>query len=119
MADVEFRIQVIVEAVVAFAEPEHCHLFPSRQKVVGISLVVPWVLMPPLAALLGPEDGLHLRVAGGPVHLLLCCAFLCQRVSNLVARHVAVGWNPLQDDRIASAKGGKSSRQVAVFSVPV
>ena len=27
--------------------------------------------MPPLAVLLGLEDGLHLRVAGGPVHLLL------------------------------------------------
>ena len=29
MADVEFGIQVIVEAVVACPEPEHCHLFLS------------------------------------------------------------------------------------------
>ena len=29
MADAEFRIQVMVEAVVACPEPEHCHLFPS------------------------------------------------------------------------------------------
>ena len=29
MADVEFRIQVKVEAVVACPELEHCHLFPS------------------------------------------------------------------------------------------
>ena len=29
MADAELRIQVMVEAVVAFPKPEHCHLFPS------------------------------------------------------------------------------------------
>ena len=29
MADAEFRIQVVVEALVACAEPEHCHLFPT------------------------------------------------------------------------------------------
>ena len=29
MADAEFGVQVIVEAVVACPEPEHCHLFPS------------------------------------------------------------------------------------------
>ena len=29
MADAEFGIQVIVEAVVACPEPEHCHLFLS------------------------------------------------------------------------------------------
>ena len=29
MADAEFGIQVIVEALVACPEPEHCHLFPS------------------------------------------------------------------------------------------
>ena len=29
MANAEFGIQVIVEAVVACPEPEHCHLFPS------------------------------------------------------------------------------------------
>ena len=29
MGDVEFGIQLIVEAVVACPEPEHCHLFPS------------------------------------------------------------------------------------------
>ena len=29
MADAEFGIQVIVEAVVACPEPEYCHLFPS------------------------------------------------------------------------------------------
>ena len=40
MADVEFRMQVVVEAVVACPEPEDCHLFPSCQKVVGVSLVV-------------------------------------------------------------------------------
>ena len=67
----------------------------------------------------GLEAGLHLRVASGPIHLLLCCAFLCQRVSSLVARHVAVGGNPLQGDCMASTKGGKSSRQVIVFIVPV
>ena len=48
--------------------------------------------MPPLAVLLGLEDGLHLRVAGGPIHLLFCCALLCQRVSSLIARQVVVGW---------------------------
>ena len=63
IANVEFGIQVIVEAVVACPEPEHCHLFPSGEQVVGISLVVPWVLVPPVAVLLGLEDGLHLMVA--------------------------------------------------------
>ena len=29
MADAEFGIQVMVEAVVACPEPEHCHLFTS------------------------------------------------------------------------------------------
>ena len=29
MADVEFRIQVMAEVVVACPEPEHCHLFLS------------------------------------------------------------------------------------------
>ena len=29
MADAEFGIQVIVEAVAACPEPEHCHMFPS------------------------------------------------------------------------------------------
>ena len=29
MANAEFGILVIVEAVVACPEPEHCHLFPS------------------------------------------------------------------------------------------
>ena len=29
MADAEFGIQVIAEAVVACREPEHCYLFPS------------------------------------------------------------------------------------------
>ena len=53
MASAEFGIQVIVEAVVACPEPEHCHLFPSSQQIVGVSLVVPWVLVPPLAVLLG------------------------------------------------------------------
>ena len=28
-ANAEFGIQVIVEAVAACPEPEHCHLFPS------------------------------------------------------------------------------------------
>ena len=87
---------MIVEAVVACPEPEHGHLFPSGWQVIGVILVVLWVLVPPLAVLHGLEDGLHLRVAGGPIHLLLCCAFLCQRVSSLIARHVAAGWNPLQ-----------------------
>ena len=32
MADVDFQIQVMVEAVVACPEPEHCHLFPSGFK---------------------------------------------------------------------------------------
>ena len=53
------------------------------------------MLVPPLAVLLGLEDGLHLRVAGGSIHLLFCCAFLCQRVSSLIARHVAVRWYPV------------------------
>ena len=29
MADMEFGIHMIVVAVVACPEPEHCHLFPS------------------------------------------------------------------------------------------
>ena len=95
MADAEFGIQVIVEAVVACPKPEYCNLFPSGQQVVGVSLVVPWVLVPSLAVLLGLEDGLHLRVAGGSIHLLFCCALLCQRVSSLIARQVAVRWYPL------------------------
>ena len=71
----------------------------------GVSLVVPWVLVPPLAVffvfgflgvfLHGLDDDLHLGVAAGPIHLLFFCAFLCQGVSSLVARHVAVGGNPL------------------------
>ena len=60
----------------ACPEPEHCHLFPSGEKVVGVSLV-PWVLEPPLAVLLGLQDGLHFSVAGRPVHLLFCRALLC------------------------------------------
>ena len=28
MAEAEFKIQVMAEAVVACPEPEHCHLFP-------------------------------------------------------------------------------------------
>ena len=32
IANVEFRIQVIVEVVVACPEPEHCHLFPSVER---------------------------------------------------------------------------------------
>ena len=35
MADAEFGIQVIAEAVVACPKSEHCHLFPSGLKVVG------------------------------------------------------------------------------------
>ena len=68
---------MIVEAVVACPDLEHCHLFPSSSQVVGVSLVVPWVLVPSFPVLLGLEDGLHLRVAGGPIHLLLFCSFLC------------------------------------------
>ena len=86
---------MIVEAVVACPKPEYCNLFPSGQQVVGVGLVVPWVLVPPLAVLLGLEDGLHLRVAGGSIHLLFSCALLCQRVSSLIARQVAVRWYPL------------------------
>ena len=62
MASVEFRIQMMVEAVLAYpdlehchlASPdlEHCHLFPSGEKRVGVSLV-PWMLKPPLAVLFG------------------------------------------------------------------
>ena len=77
------------------------------------------MLEPPLAVLLGLEDGLHLRVAGGPIHLLFSCAFLCQKVSSLIARHIAVGGNPLQDECVASAEGGKTSRQVVVVSAPI
>ena len=73
MANAEFGIQVIVEAVVACPKPEYCNLFPSGQQVVGVSLVVPWVLVPPLAVLLGLEDDLHLRVAGGYSLALLLC----------------------------------------------
>ena len=65
---------------------------------------------PPFAVLFGLEDGLHLRVAGRPIHLLFCYAFLWQRVSSLIARHITVGGNPLQGDCMASAEGGKSSR---------
>ena len=68
---------MIVGAVVACPEPEHCHLFPFGYQVEGVSLVVSWVLVPPLLVLLGLEDGRHLRVAGGRIHLLLFCAFLC------------------------------------------
>ena len=46
---------MIVEAVVACPKPEYCNLFPSGQQVVGVSLVVPWVLVPLLAVLLGLE----------------------------------------------------------------
>ena len=51
----------------------------------------------------------HLRVAGRPIHFHFCCV-LCQRVSRLVARHIAVGGNPLQDNCMTSAKGGKSNQ---------
>ena len=53
MAEAEFAIQVIVEEDVACPEPEHCHLFPSGSKVVGVSIVVQCVLEPRLAVLLG------------------------------------------------------------------
>ena len=36
MANAEFRIQVMVEVVVACPEPEYCHLFPSGYKIVGV-----------------------------------------------------------------------------------
>ena len=52
MADAEFRIQVMAEEAVACPESEHCHLFPSGFKAVGVGLV-PWVLKPLLAVLLG------------------------------------------------------------------
>ena len=79
---------------------------------------MPWVLVFPLAVLLGPEDSLHLRVAGRPIHLLFCRALLPES-ECLFARHIAVGGNPLQGDYMASAKGGKSSRQVVVASFPI
>ena len=69
-----------------------------------------WVLAPPLAVLLGLEDGLYLEVAGRLIDLLFYCALLCLSVSSLIARHVAVGGNPLQGDCMASAEEGKSSR---------
>ena len=53
--------------------------YQTLHKIIYIqagSLVVPWVLEPPLAVLLGLEDGLHLRVSGRRIHLLFCCAFL-------------------------------------------
>ena len=60
----------------ACPEPEHCYLFPSGQKVVGVNLVVWRVLMPPLAELLDLGDGPNLSVAGRPIHF--CCALLYQ-----------------------------------------
>ena len=38
MADAKFRIQVMVQMVVACHEPEHCHLFPSVNDVRGQTL---------------------------------------------------------------------------------
>ena len=47
MADVEFGIQVMVEAVVACPEPEHCHLFPPGSRYCGRGPVkaVTWLSM--------------------------------------------------------------------------
>ena len=83
-----------------------------------ITVTSPWVLEPPLV-LLGLEDGFHVSLAGRPVHLLFCCTLLCQRVSSLMARHIEVEGNPLQGDCMASAEGGKSTKQVVLVSVPI
>ena len=66
-----------------------------------------WVFIPPLAVLLGLED-LHFRY--------LVDLSTCSFVVPSFARESAA---PLQGDCMASAKGGKSSRQVVVFSVPM
>ena len=55
------------------------------------------------------EDGFHLRVASGPIRLLLCRAFSCQRVSSFVARHVAVGGIPLKGDCMASVSEARAA----------
>ena len=97
------------------------------------------MLLYPLALLLSLDDGLDFRTAGRPIQLLLCCAFLCQGVGstflcqgvgsaflcqgvgsaflcqgvgNLIAKHVAVGGNPLQNDGVTLVEGGKSGGQV-------
>ena len=57
---------------------------------------------------------LYFKVADRPIHLLFSCDLLYQRVSSLIARHVAVGGNPLHGDCMTSSEGGKSSRWVVV-----
>ena len=37
MANGEFRIQVITDAVVACPEPEQCHLFPSEENDMRVN----------------------------------------------------------------------------------
>ena len=93
--------------VVACPELKRGCLLSPGYELVGVSPVVPWVLVPQFAVLLGLEDGLYLRVDGRPIHMLFCCALL---FASFTARHVAVGGSPLQDDRVASAKRGISSR---------
>ena len=85
------------QAVVACPEPEYGYLLPTGQQVVWVGIIVAWVLVFPLCLLLSLDDSLGFRVGGRPVRLFLCTAFLCQRVSSLIAKNIAVGGNPLQN----------------------
>ena len=57
VSDAEFRVHVVVEAIVACPEPEQDDLLSSGEQVVGISLVVLRMLMLPLILLFGLDDG--------------------------------------------------------------
>ena len=72
----------------ACPESRHCYLRPSGKQVLGVSPVEPWLLVPQLTVLFGLEDGLHFRVAGRPIYLRFYCAFLYQRVSSHICRHI-------------------------------
>ena len=84
-----------------------------------VCTVEAWMLMLPLGLLLGLDDGFCFAVAGGPVCLILCCTFLRQGVSGLVAQHITVGMNPLKCDSVTSAEGGKRGRQIVQFRTSV
>ena len=100
-------------------EPGYGYLLTAGQQVIWVCTVEAWMLMLPLSLLLGLDDGFCFGVGGGPVCLILCCTFLSQGVSGLIAQHTTVGRNPLQCGSVTSAEGGKRGRQIVQFRTSV
>ena len=84
---------MVFQAIVACPETENGYLLSTSQQVEWV-----WMLLLPLVLQLSLNDGPGFRVAGRSVHLLFCSAVLCQGVSSVVAKHIAVGGNPLQSN---------------------